>query len=313
MVIKAASTISHQHTFRNPGFSRTVKPIDAQTLLQSPEYSSMIPVMDRRRMSDVLKMGIACTTDCLEQSGIGQPDAIIVGTGMGCSIHTKSFLDKMNSGEGGLISPTSFILSLHNTIAGQISIHQKNHCYNMTHTQNSLSFEYALIDSLMCLGEGAKNVLVGGTDEQTDSIYNIRGRLEREEAITASGASFFIVSEDEEDMLANVIDLKAICLMKKGVADEVLTMLTENHMKPEEIDLVLHVTGDEDEMRSLFANSERVDYLEFSGTWMSSSAWAVAYAVDRLQTSGENKPLNNVLICNRLIKNNLGLILLSKS
>lgn len=158
--------------------------------LLTPDYSAFIPAMDRRRMSAVLKMSIACSIDCLRQAGVSQPDGIIVGTSMGCCVHTKNFLDKIIDANEGPVSPTSFIVSTHNTIAGQISLILKNHGYNITHTQNSLSFEQSLIDGMLCVNDGYSNILVGGADEEEEEIYNSKARLNNEEIHLTCGASF---------------------------------------------------------------------------------------------------------------------------
>src|SRR5688572_22443631 len=153
MFIAASSLISFQPTFRNPGFSGALEPLGKNGGLITPSYEN-IPAMERRRMSTVLKSSLACALDCLEQSGLEQPDAIIVGTSMGCCIHTKVFLDKIHESDGRLLSPTSFIHSTHNSIAGQISLHLKNYNYNNTHTHGALSFEQALLDASLSLSEG---------------------------------------------------------------------------------------------------------------------------------------------------------------
>jgi len=197
MHITASSTISHQPTFRNKGFSLELSELKPVSELITPDYSLFIPAMDRRRMSQVLKMSIACSMDCLEQAALSQPDAIIVGTSMGCCVHTKNFLDKILSANGGPLSPTKFIVSTHNTIAGQVSLLLKNHGYNMTHTQNSLSFEQGLIDGMLCINNGSRNVLVGGADEEEHAIYNMKERLEDENIHSACGASFFVLSNEK--------------------------------------------------------------------------------------------------------------------
>ena len=194
MYISAASTISHHPTFRNKGFSLQLQELDSPSQLISPDYGAFIPAMDRRRMSDVQKMSIACSLDCLQQAGISQPDAIIVGTSMGCCVNVRSFLDKILSANGGPLSPTSFIVSTHNTVAGQIALLLKNHGYNMTHTQNSLSFEQALMDAMLGIKDGFEHVLVGGADEEEESLYNMRARLKNDQLHLVSGASFFILS-----------------------------------------------------------------------------------------------------------------------
>jgi len=91
MYITASSTISHQPTFRNEGFSSALSTLNEPSDIIHPDYAVFIPAMTRRRMSDVLKMAITCTVDCLEQMGLKQPEAIIVGTSLGCNIFTKKF------------------------------------------------------------------------------------------------------------------------------------------------------------------------------------------------------------------------------
>src|SRR4030095_12709097 len=188
MYITASSTISHQPTFRNEGFSSALSELNKPSGILHPDYSTFIPVMTRRRMSDVLKMAITCTADCIEQTGLDQPDAIIVGTSMGCNTFTKNFLDKIITADGGHVSPTSFIVSTHNTIAGQISLFLGNQQYNMTHTQNNLSFEQALMDGMLCFKDGCSNVLVGAADEMENELYNVHARLKNPGLHAACGA-----------------------------------------------------------------------------------------------------------------------------
>ena len=145
-------------------------------------------------MSHVQKMAITCSLDCIQQAGILQPDAIIVGTSMGCCVNTKNFLKKIIDTTDGPLSPTSFIVSTHNTVAGQIALLLKNHCYNMTYTQNSLSFEHAITDAMMFIDNGEQNILVGGADEEESSIYNMHARLNNDNLRLTSGSSFFILS-----------------------------------------------------------------------------------------------------------------------
>ncbi|WP_439556972.1 beta-ketoacyl synthase chain length factor, partial [Dyadobacter sp.] len=148
--ISAASTISHQPTLGNAGFSGSINALATDSSLITPDFKSFIDAALLRRMSKILRMSVACAKDCLAQSHIEQPDAIIVGTGLGCLQDTEKFLSTSLTVEG-LLPPTSFIQSTHNTMAGQISLSISNHGYNMTHTQNTLSFEHALLDAMMLL------------------------------------------------------------------------------------------------------------------------------------------------------------------
>jgi len=315
MFINASSTISYQHTFRNAGFSLVKKDIDPSSVLLTPDYAEFIPAMERRRMSQVQKMSIACAMDCLHQSRIAQPDAIIVGTSMGCSINIKNFLDKILDANDGPLSPTSFIVSTHNTVAGQIALLMKNHGYNMTYTQNSLSFEQSLGDAMLCCAEGLKNVLVGGADEEEDSLYNMRERLKNDKVLLTSGASFFILSNIRRQGNAiNLIDVGSFGLIKNTL-DTTLNFLKANNTTDLEIDMVLYAMSEKSKLNELtsFFGAERLfDYQEITGTYYTNSAFAMNYAVDILS----NRPhpifgeVKTVLVYNNLIPENLGLILL---
>ena len=266
-------------------------------------------------MSNVLKMSIACSIDCLEQAGLSQPDAIIVGTSMGCCVHTKNFLDKILSANEGLLSPTSFIVSTHNTIAGQISLLLKNHGYNMTHTQNSLSFEQSLIDGMLCINDGCSNVLVGGADEEEDAIYNMKARLNDEKIHLTCGASFFILSNEKGNPASiNLVDVGSFGLIddSSGIITE---FLDSNYLSTEEIDLVLYSNSDQkktEELKLIFGHRKIFDYQKIAGTYFTNSAFAMNYGIDVLShrkhpVFGEG--ISKVLVCNNLIPENLGLIL----
>jgi hypothetical protein len=316
MYFNASSTISYQPTFRNKGFSAVLSELKPASGLIAPDFSAFIPAMDRRRMSNVLKMSIACSMDCLEQAGISQPDAIIVGTSMGCCVHTKNFLDKILSADEGPLSPTSFIVSTHNTIAGQISLLLKNHGYNMTHTQNSLSFEQSLIDSMLCINDGCSNILVGGADEVENTIYDMKARLNDENIQLTGGASFFILSNEK----VNHTSVHLADAGSFGLTDDPSEMiwgfLDANNLPAKKIDLVLYANCDQkktEELKIMFGRNKISDYQKLSGTYFTNPAFAMHYGIDLL--TRENHPVsgkgvNKVLVCNNLIPENLGLILL---
>ncbi len=316
MHITASSTISHQPTFGNKGFSLQLSELKQVSELVIPDYSAFIPAMDRRRMSDVLKMAIACSIDCLEQAGLSQPDGIIVGTSMGCCVHTKNFLDKIRTANQGLLSPTSFIVSTHNTIAGQISLLLGNHGYNMTHTQNSLSFEQGLIDGMLCINDGYSNVLVGGADEAEVAIYNMRARLNDEKIHISCGASFFILSNEKDIPVSiNLVDVGSFGLIDDS-SGIIMEFLNSNNISVNEINLVLYSNSDEkktEELKIIFGHKKIFDYQKITGTYFTNAAFAMNYGIDILShrkhpVFGEG--INKVLVCNNLIPENLGLILI---
>ncbi|MBD0333418.1 MAG: beta-ketoacyl synthase chain length factor [Chitinophagaceae bacterium] len=314
MYIIASSTISHQPTFRNKGFAKQLCELKDPSVVLHPDYSAFIPVMERRRMSDVLKMAITCSIDCLQQAELQQPGAIIVGTSMGSCTHTKNFLDKIISADGSLISPTSFITSTHNTIAGQISLLLKNHSYNTTHTQNSLSFEQALTDGMLCLNEGCQNVLIGAADEVEKELFNMEARLRTEDLHITSGASFFILtSEKTYNSLATLLNVASFSLVN-DISASITDFLKTNNLSESEIDLILFSGSSPNtimQLQKLFDVKKLFDYQKLSGVSFTNSAFAMSYAVDTL-SDDSCKNVRTILVCNNLVPENLGLMLLKK-
>ena len=309
--ISAASTISHQPTFENAGFSSSIEPFNESSELKVPNFKDYIDAGLLRRMSKILRMSVTCAKDCLEQSGIIQPDSIIVGTGLGCLQDTEKFLNNFLTIEG-LLPPTSFIQSTHNTIAGQISLSIGNHGYNMTHTQNSLSFEHALLDSILLLNEEDKNVLVGAADEQIEILDTISNELKLAPILLTSGTSFFMLSNEKtEKVLARITDVETVGFVN-DIAETIDLFLENNSIGKSEIDQVLF-SGFNDSDSFLHSHFNHisdpcrfVNYALYSGMYFTNSAFALHFAVDNMQI---NRDIRNVLICNNLNKINLGLTL----
>jgi len=306
--IKAASSVSHQPAFRNPGFSKNISSLLKDSTLVRPDYKEFISGDMLRRMSEIIRMSVACTVDCLQQSSVKEPDAIIIGTGLGCLFDTEKFLATIILTKEGLIPPTSFIQSTHNTIAGQISLILKNHNYNMTHTQNTLSFEHALTDALLHIDEGKENILVGGADENIKALEDVAGKLGYTDIHLTSGASCFVVSKNKnETCKAQIVRTAAY-----GLVDSITDCLNEfigETTKADQLDLVLYSGFDENLYASLkkyFGNTSLLNYQDYCGTYFSNSSFALHLAVDILTHSNSKR----ILICNNLNPENLGLTLI---
>ena len=70
----------------------------------------------------VVKMGVSAAMMSMKKAGLEKVDAIITGTGMGCYEDTDKFLRSMLDNKEQLLTPTAFIQSTHNTVAGQIAL-----------------------------------------------------------------------------------------------------------------------------------------------------------------------------------------------
>lgn len=308
MYIRAAATISHQDSFAKKGVFMQFEPLSKDSALIEPEYRDFIPAMMRRRMSIATKMGVTCALKAAQDAEFVQPDAIIVGTGLGLGVNTGKFLENVYHEAQRTISPTPFSVSTANSIAGQISLLLKNHGYNNTHTQDSLSFEHALIDAELCLTEGRKTVLVGGSDELDDRLFNYDVRLGINDKLLGIGASFFAVA-DEKHGTSPRIDAVEAWALEKAPGKRISGIL--NNYGHEDVDLLLYCdpSNSLDQIRhTVFNGIMQIDYNTLCGSYLSNSSFAMAYAYDVL----ESTDIQRVLICNQLIEGNLGLILVSK-
>jgi hypothetical protein len=317
--INACSTISHQQSFQNKEWINELKKLSSDHQIIPPNYKDYINGGALRRMSKIIRMGLVCSKDCIEQSGKDNPDAIIVGTGLGCLQDTEKFLNNILTIKG-LIPPTSFIQSTHNTIAGQISLDIKNHNYNMTHTQNSLSFEHALIDAMLCLNEDGSNVIVGAADESIPILEDLAEQFKLKEIQNklTSGASFFMLSNKlEESSCAKLVDCLTIGLNDADTKSIIVDFLKKNNLSLNEIDLVLSNsfgTVSKNEIKDLFDTIAVLPFEDYSGYYYTNSAFGMHLGSEMLRQNKKKEltkePIKRVLIFNNLNNSNIGLTLL---
>lgn len=202
MYLGAASCISYQDTFGGENPWNALVEANVESQLIQPDYKEFVSPAMLRRMSSALKMGVAGGKSCLQKAGLETCDAITVGTGLGCVRDTLKFMKVMyEEAETGL-SPTSFIQSTHNSIAGQIALLLGNHGYNMTYVQGALSLGYALSDAELLIAEGdAETVLVGAVDEKTDELVELLSKLSETAnyklPVVGEGGAFFLASREK--------------------------------------------------------------------------------------------------------------------
>ena len=254
--IKGIGSISPQAGFGNKPFESVSYKGGILTSIEL-DYSAWIEPNVSRRMSKIIRMGVASAMLSLQDAGIKNPDAIIAGTGLGCLKDTTTFLTKLIQNKEEALNPTPFIQSTHNTIASQIALLLKCHGHNQTFTQRALSFEYALQDALMLLSEKPNDtVLVGAADEVTELTIefadnlNVLSRCEdslklmEEEnlgTIHGEGAAFFVLNNSKEDACAEIIGLDFIYKPANvlDIEKKIEEILKESSVGEKEIDLVL--------------------------------------------------------------------------
>ncbi len=145
---------------------------------QLSAISKYVKPLEARRMGKLMKAATLTSLQALEEAGIEKPDAIIMGTGYGCVENSENLLRQMTEEGEGLLKPTYFMQSTHNTVSSSVAIKTQCHGYNLTYTQGRESLEWAMREAKRLLKTGrCKNVLVGCHDEATPLFHSLFSRL----------------------------------------------------------------------------------------------------------------------------------------
>ncbi len=310
--IRSSACISAQHTFRSEGFlNDAVEYNGTRVPAIEPDYKEFVDAKLLRRMSHIIKMGVASAQECLNKANNLMPGAIITGTAYGCLEDTVTFLTRIVEQDEEMLPPTAFIQSTHNTVAAQIALMLKCHEYNNTFVHKGISFESALQDAMMLLNENeADNILVGGVDEMTDASFTVLTRLglyrrwpvsnlglfktKEKGSIGGEGAAFFLLTDKPSP--DNLAELTAIRTIYKpttltDIEKRVSAFLAENDLTIDDIDLV--ITGKSGDLRhdeiyeeldfSVFKNCALANYKHLCGEYPTSSSFALWLASNMIK------------------------------
>jgi len=135
------------------------------------ELRTYISPMESRRMCKIMKAAFLTSMRALEKADITAPDAIIIATKYGMLENGQKILSTIHEQGEESISPTLFMQSTHNTLAGALAIHLGCHGYNITYSQGEESLQWALRDAQRLICEGkANSILVGLHNEMPPQL-----------------------------------------------------------------------------------------------------------------------------------------------
>jgi len=249
-----------------------------------PDYKQYISPALIRRMSPIVKMGVTAGLKCIENKEENLA-GIIVGTGLGCLRDTEVFLKTVLKKDGLAISPTAFIQSTHNTVAGQLALSLGNKGYNMTHSHQEISFETALNDALLLANESNEAVLVGACEEHISFLDEMATQFGLNSADFGEGASFFKISNNPKDAIAKIESAQFFI-------DEVEFSA---HLEKEKPSLVLYRSGLS--IVDINPTLPSIDLQKQCGIYATNSAFGVQLACELISTTKgtfENIDLKNV-------------------
>ncbi len=348
--INSVASISPQRTFDNSVFLDEISAYNNSVIfVQDPNYKEYIPPAAARRMAKGIKMGVVASKIAMEEAAIDTVDAIITGTGMGCMIDSEKFVSAIIDNNEQYLTPTSFIQSTHNTVAGQIALGMECKAYNFTYVHAAISFESALLDAKMQLkSDEAQHILVGGVEElgaHTTKVHRVINHIKAEDisisevlnaqtsgAVFSEGANFFVVSnEKQKSCYAQLLAVETYnSLAKDKVTHTIEEFLKLNGLSVSDIDLVvLGNNGDVDFdgyynqlTEGVFNNTQQVYYKHLVGENNTVSAFGLWLASKIVKTQtipevvkiNDKKPsqIGTVLCYNQYRGQNHSLVLLKK-
>ena len=299
MYITDSACISPQRTFDNAFFEGDIKVHEGDRYIAiEPAYGQLIPAGLLRRMGKAVRMGVGAGLPLIQHTQI---EGIVLGTANGGLEDCLKFLNQIVDYNEGTLTPTNFVQSTPNAVAGNLALMSKTTGYNTTHVHKGLAFEAALLDTMLLLEEKrGKTYLVGSIEEISDYNHNIdllagsfkTGHFTSESLFTldspgsanGEGAAMFIVNaERSENAIAQIKDVfQSNNLAEKELAPVLNAFLQRNGLRAADIDaVIMGISGDNrtdhwyfNLQKTLFEESNCYTYKNMVGDYPTGSAFA---------------------------------------
>jgi hypothetical protein len=299
MYITDSACISPQPTFDNAFFEGDIKVHEGDRYIAvEPAYGPLIPAGLLRRMGKAVRMGVGAGLPLIQDKQI---EGIVLGTANGGLEDCLKFLNQIVDYNEGTLTPTNFVQSTPNAVAGNLALLSKTTGYNTTHVHKGLAFEAALLDTMLLLEEKrGKTFLVGSIEEISDYNHNIdllagsfkTGHFTSENLLTidspgsanGEGAAMFLVdAEHSERTIAQIRDVfQCNNPAEKELAALAIAFLQRNGLQAADIDAaIMGISGDNRSdhwyfslQKALFEESNCYTYKNMVGDYPTGSAFA---------------------------------------
>lgn len=344
--INKSSCISAQETFQQVHLETLHDPVDKKMFAIEPSYEGIPPGI-LRRMGKAVRLGVGAALPIIK--GSDETNGIIIGTANGGMEDCIKFLNQIIQYDEGQLTPTNFVQSTTNAIAGQLGLLSNNKGYNITHVHRGLSFENAILDAAMQLAANANNkYLLGAVDEISAYNYNIEclGGWYKTEDIPASrlyathsngsiageGAAMFLVSNARENAMAQLQAVHILHSEDEEMVKGQLQNFIETHLPAgEKIDLLLSGENGDDRLLKYYTACENLlgdnvtiaRYKHMSGEYNTASSFGVWLGCQLLQQqqiplhmirkAGEGSNYKNILLYNNCRGSQHGFILITSA
>jgi 3-oxoacyl-[acyl-carrier-protein] synthase II len=310
--IRAACTISPQDTFPGKEIPAIVKEYRPFLKCILPDFKQYFTPLQLRRMNTLIKSGNVCALETLKEAGIESPDCIITATGLGCIEDTEKFLHQILHTHEGLLAPTAFIQSTHNTIGAQVALNVNCKGYNVLYAHKTLSFENALLDAQMLIREGeVSKILVGGFDEITTENFELKKSIGQYKAdssnfdlltsqssgsIAGEGTSFFLITNQkssENYAIIESVNILSHCNSIEEIIQWHTKVLNKNNIQLENVDLITcGLNGDAansqiylEVLNRLYKDSTQAFYKHMCGEYDTASSFGLWFTANVIKNN----------------------------
>jgi 3-oxoacyl-(acyl-carrier-protein) synthase len=269
--IQESTCISSQLTFRKTELGSYQVPEGNKISVIEPNYEE-IPEKILRRMGKAVRLGVGAAMSLIADSG--NPDGIIIGTANGGMEDCIKFLNQIIEYKEGMLTPTNFVQSTANAVAGQVGMLLKNNGYNITHVHRGHSFENAMLDSAMLLRQNPEGrFLLGAVDEISAYNYNIDllagwyktntinpreiYKADKPGSYPGEGAAMFVVDKKKQKGSISVDALKTITSDDPGLVSQRFSeFLISNDLQNHPADLFLSGENGDNRMTAFYEACE---------------------------------------------------------
>lgn len=304
--IHQSACISPQNTFGELLLNELVAYDNNQLHAIEPKYEG-IPPAQIRRMGQALRMGVGSGLSLLKNNIV---DGIIIGTANGGIEDSISFLNQIEEYQEGRLTPTHFVQSTFNAIAGMLGMLMKNKGYNATHVHRGLAFENTVIDAYMLLKENEEaQYLIGAVDEISVRNYHmesIAGWYKKEliksdelfqhistGMLPGEGAAMFLVNNKKENASAKLLAISQFYSTNSNqILLELKNFLDQNNIDLESVDLLLSGNNADVRFQEFYLSIENnftskpiVHFKKMFGDFQTVSALAVWLSTQLFRTT----------------------------
>jgi 3-oxoacyl-[acyl-carrier-protein] synthase II len=350
--INGVGIISPQKTFDQNVFLTDITHYDQNVLTCiAPDFREYINPIQMRRLSRMLRIGLSAATICLRDSKVSIPDGIITATGYGFLDETAKFLTELLKQGEKQLTPTYFMQSTSNALAGLVALTIKCMGYNNTYASKGYAFENALTDAMMQINENAfANFLIGSYDEAAEVQYKASIRINHfktehinnlslfdtstQGSLQGEGSAFFMLSgSPSQSTWCTLNDMQVVYKPEGNELRQALEhFLLQNNLKATEVDLIISgASGDVDHdavmnalIDSAFNEIQITRFKHLSGEYGTATAFALWIGASILKRQeipaiikvkeGKNPgQLKTILIINQYMNKSFTYILLNRS